>query len=235
MRSQPPRALRQPARRRVYPLVILAVVGLALVAAIAGFEYYYHDRVYPNVYVTPPNIPVGGQTQAQIAANLQAFGVSQRYRTITLRAPDHTPFLVTADKLGYTFDTGLTAWRAMRTGRNGSIPQRAMFQLGLLTHRYDMPAVQRVDKIALRDFLFKLSGAINRKPGPGVTGYQLDVAPAQKHITRALLATGPATVSLTVTTQAALPKPKPAPPAHQTHGKKTTVHKKSTAQTAHKG
>ncbi len=208
LRSQQPRNLRQPPRRRFYPLVALVVVLVALVVAGGVFEYYYRDRVYPNVYVQPAGIAVGGQTQSEVMASLRTYDLGQRFRYVTLSWQGHTPVRVQAHTLGYTFDRGLTAFHAVRTGRDGGLPRRAAFQLGLLTHSVDVPAVQRVDKIVLRDYLFKLSGATNRRPGPGVVGYQLDVASAQNAITRGLLHSGPFTVTLPVSVIPALPKPR---------------------------
>jgi hypothetical protein len=214
LRSQQPRNLRQPARRRFYPLVALVVVLVVLVVAGGVFEYYYRDRVYPNVYIQPAGIAVGGQTQGEVMANLHDYGLGQLYRDVTISWRNHAPIQVQAHTLGYTFDRGLTAFHAVRTGRDGGLPHQAAFQLGLLTHSVDVPAVQRVDKFVLRDYLFKLSGATNRRPGPGVVGYQLDVARAQSAITRGLLRSGPFKVNLPVNAIPALPKPTPTPIHH---------------------
>lgn len=54
------RTLRQPARRRVYPIIVVALLAI-LAAAIGGFEYRYRDRVLPKAIVTTANIDVGGQ------------------------------------------------------------------------------------------------------------------------------------------------------------------------------
>ena len=140
-------------------------------------------------------------------ASLHDYGLGQLYRPVKISWRDHAPIQVQARTLGYTFDLGLTAFHAVRTGRDGGRPHQAAFQLGLLTHSVDVPAVQRVNKFVLRDYLFKLSGATNRQPGPGVTGYQLDVARAQNTITRDLLSSGPFAVTLPVNAIPALPKP----------------------------
>ncbi len=222
LRSQQPRNLRQPPRRRLYLLVALIVVLVVLVVAGGVFEYYYRDRVYPNVYVQPAGIPVGGQTQDEVMASLHEYALGQRYRPVTLSWRDHAPIQVQAYTLGYTFNRGLTAFHAIRTGRDGGLPRQAAFQLGLLTHSVDVPAVQRVDGIVLRDYLFKLSGLTNRQPGPGVAGYQLDVASAQSAITRDLLHNSRQfTVTLPVSVIPALPKP------HKSHKPQPIHHKKS--------
>ena len=211
LRSQQPRELRQPPRRRFYPLIALIIVLVVLVVAGGMFEYYYRDRVYPNVYIQPAGAAVGGQTQAEVMASLHDYSLGQRYRDVKISWLNHAPIQVQAHTLGYTFDLGLTAFHAVRTGRDGTLPRQAAFQLGLLTHSVDVPAVQHVNKVVLRDYLFKLSGATNRRPGPGITGYQLDVASAQNTITRGLLRSGPFAVKLPVNTIPALPKPTPTP------------------------
>ncbi len=219
LRSQGPRTLRQPRRRRLYPLIALGVLLAALVVAVGLFEYLYRDRVYPNVYVQPANIAVGGQTQAEVAESVRRYALDQNFRTVTLRSPagDHAPIGVPAYTLGYSFDRNLSAFHAVRTGRDGSVLNRAAFQLGLLAHSAGVSAVQRVNSRALRDYLFKLTGVIDRRPGPGTPGYRLDVAKAQGRIAARLLQPGPFTMRLPIATIPALPKPqlRPQPVRHK--------------------
>ena len=225
LRSQSPRALRQPARRRLYPLIALGVLLAALVAALGLFEYSYRERIYPNVYVRPANIDVGGQTQGEAMASLRRYALDRQFRQVTLLTTEsgRPPIRVPAYALGYSFDRGLTAFHAIRTGRDGSLLRRAAFQAGLLAHSADVSAVQRVDGRVLRDELFKLSGLTNRQPAPGIVGYQLDVAKAQHRIANAVLRSGPVIVRLPVATIPALPMPKPRP-VH--HGKPPTNKKR---------
>lgn len=217
LRSQAPRDLRQPARRRLYPLITLVVVLAVLVVALGLFEYRYRDRVYPNVYVRPAAIDVGSQTQAEVKASLHNYALDQQFRPVTLLAPGsgHAPIQVPAYALGYSFNTGLTAFHAIRTGRDGSVLQRATFQLGLLAHSADVPAVQRVNGRVLRDYLFRLTGVTDRRPSPGANGYRLDVAGAQRILARRLLDPRPiTTVRLPGAVIPALPAPRPKPVRH---------------------
>lgn len=226
LRSQAPRALRRPARRRLYPLIALGVLLAGLVVALGLFEYSYRERIYPNVYVRPANIDVGGQTRGEAMASLRRYALDRRFRKVTLLAPasSRAPISVPAYALGYSFDRGLTAFHAIRAGRDGNPLRRAAFQIGLLAHSADVSAVQRVNRRALRDELFKLSGLTDRRPAPGVAGYQLDVAGAQRLIARRLLDADTGTVRLPGAVIPALPKPKPQPrPVH--HGK-PPAHKK---------
>jgi len=218
LRSQGPRALRQPARRRVYPLITLGVLLAVLVVAAAVFEYRYRDRVYPNVYVRPANINVGSQTQADVVQSLHMYDLDQRFRTVTLLAPTG-PIQVKAYVLGYSLDRNLTAFHAVRTGHDGNILRQAAFQLGLLIHSADVPAVQRVNRLALRDELFKLTGLTDRRPGPGIKGYRLVVVEAERVVRRRLLGSGSGPVRLPVTTIPALPKPRPRPVVRHGHKK----------------
>jgi len=205
-----PRTLRQPARRHIYPIIIVLVPVVLL--AVGGFEYLYRDRALPRVIVKTVNINVGGQSQDAIALRLRPFSIEQRFRAIALIVPGRAPILIPAYKLGYSIDNGLTAWRAHNVGRSGSLEHRLMQQAQALTNGATVDIAQRVDEIALRTYLFKLQGAVNRPPRPGVPGRALDVAPAQRTITHLLLHTvGAFRVYLPFVSRPALPAKQTAP------------------------
>ncbi len=205
-----PRMLRQPARRYIYPIV-MALVPLGILAA-GGFNYLYRDRALPRVIVNTVHLNVGGRTQQAIAQQLRPFSLKQRFRAIALIAPGRAPILIQAYRLGYSIDNGLTAWRTYQVGHSGSLLQRLAQQARTLLYGARVGIVQRVDEIALRTYLFKLQGAVNRPPRPGVPGRALDVAPAQRQITRLLLHTvGAFRVYLPFVTRPALPAIQTAP------------------------
>jgi len=205
-----PRMLRQPTRRYIYPIVI-ALVPLGILAA-GGFNYLYRDRALPRVTVNTVHLNVGGRTQRAIAQQLRPFSLKQRFRAIALIAPGRAPILIQAYRLGYSIDNGLTAWRTYQVGHSGSLLQRLAQQARTLLYGARVGIVQRVDEIALRTYLFKLQGAVNRPPRPGVPGRALDVAPAQRQITRLLLHTvGAFRVYLPFVTRPALPAIQTAP------------------------
>jgi hypothetical protein len=222
-----PRTLRQPERRRVYPIIVLVLLAI-LAVAVGGFEYLYLDRALPKVIVNTVNINVGGQTQDAIALQLRPFSLKQRFRAIALIAQGQAPILIPAYKLGYGIDNGLTAWRAYNVGHSGSLQHRLMQQAQMLMNGATVDIAQRVDEIALRNYLFKLQGAVNRPPRLGVPGRALDVAPAQRQITRLLLHTvGAFQVYLPFVVRPALPVPQTAPNQNK-HARHT--HKKATSQ-----
>src|SRR5438552_11561159 len=134
LRAQQPRTLRQPQRRRVYPIVILLVLLAAVVAAAGGFEYVYRDRVYPNVRVSGADVNVGGQTQAAVITQLYPYSVSRLFRTVVLFVPGKAPILVAAHQLGYHIDRGTTAWRAYNVGHGGSLLHRVAAQAKVLVN-----------------------------------------------------------------------------------------------------
>lgn len=206
LRRQEPRTLRQPARRRVYPFVILLVILVVVVVAVGGFEYLYRDRALPKVTVNTVNINASGQTQSAIAARLQPFAVTQTFRGIALIAPGKPTILSPAYKLGYSVDRGLTAWRAYSVGHTGSLLHRAKAQVTTLLNGTTIDVVQRVDERVLRDRLFALAPTVNRPARAGVAGRILDVAIAQRQITRLLLhTTGAFKIYLPFTRIPALP------------------------------
>ena len=208
-----PYTLRQSERRRASPIVIALVLLGILAASVGGFEYLYRDRALPNVIVSRANINVGGQTQDVTALRLRPFSLKQRFRTIALIAQGRAPILIPAYKLGYSIDNGLTAWRAYNVGHSGSTRRRLMQQARTLMNGATVNIAQRVDEITLRNYLFKLQGAVNRPPRPSVPGRALDVAPAQRQITRLLLHTvGAFRVYLPFVSRPALPVPHGLPP-----------------------
>lgn len=211
LRSQQPRVLRQPARRRIWPIVLILLLIALLVVAVGGFEYLYRDRVYPKVHLLTANLDVGGLAQDTIVTDLQPLYLQQSLRTIALIAPGHTPILVNATTLGYSLDRGQTAFRAYMVGRNGSYVQRARDQFNLLRQGANVALVQSVEGVRLRNYLFKLAPTVNRAARPGVEGRRLDVAPAQRAITHDLLhVIGAFKVYLSFVTIPALPAPHPA-------------------------
>ena len=209
LRAQEPRALRQPQRRHVYPVVILLVLLAAVVAAAGGFEYVYRDRVYPNVRVSGADVNVGGQTQASVITQLYPYSVSRLFRTVVLFAPQRAPILVAAHQVGYHLDRGTTARRAYNVGHGGSLVHRVVAQVNVLLHGAEVPVAQSVDQSALRHYLATLAPVVHRKPRPGVAGRALDVAAAQRSLTSLLLSpAGPFRVHLPVIRIRALPLPK---------------------------
>ena len=207
LRAQEPRALRQPRRRHVYPVVILLVLLAAVVVAAGGFEYMYRDRVYPNVHVS--GVDVGGQTQAAVIMQLQPYGEVRLFRTVVLFAPQRAPILVAAHQLGYHIDRGTTARRAYSVGHDGSLLHRVVAQVNVLLHGAEVPVAQSVDQSALRHYLTTLARVVQRKPRPGMAGRALDVAAAQRSLTSLLLSpAGPLRAQLLVIRIRALPLPK---------------------------
>jgi hypothetical protein len=213
-----PRALGQVERRRIYPIIIV-VVPLAILA-VGGFEYLYRDRALPRVTVNAARINAGGQTQDAIALRLRPFSLTQRFRAIALIAPGRAPILIPAYKLGYSIDNGLTAWRAYSVGHRGSLQHRIAQQVRALLYGVRVGIAQRVDEIALRRYLFRLQGAVNRPPWPGLPDRALDVAPAQRQITHLLLhKVGPFRVYLPFITRPALPNSQTAPNQNKRTGR----------------
>lgn len=231
LRRQEPRTLRQPARRRVYPLAIVLVLLVVIVVAVGGFEYLYRDRIYPKVYIPAASITVGGETQAAVAQQLGPFSIKQRLRVIDLMPRGHAPIFANADALGYRIDRGLTAWRAYNIGHNGSIIHRADEQFKTLTGHVAVSVAQHVDRPALLRYLFKLAPGLSQPPRPGVRGRRLDVATAERRIARDLLdVVGPFKLDLPFIAIPALPRPKVA---HH-HAPSTTKHKAATHKPTHK-
>jgi Putative peptidoglycan binding domain len=206
LRAQQPRALRQPQRRNVYPVVILLVLLAAVVVAAGGVEYVYRDRVYPHVQVS--GVDVGGQTPAAVIARLQPYSEARLFRTVVLFAPERAPSLVAAHQLGYRIDRGTTARHAYNVGHGGSLLQRVVAQVNVLLHGAEVPVAQSVDQSALRHYLSALARVVNRKPRPGIAGRALDVAAARRSITSLLLSpAGPLRAQLPVIRIRALPLP----------------------------
>ena len=207
LRAQQPRALRQPQRRHVYPVVILLVLLAAVVVAAGGFEYVYRDRVYPNVHVS--GVDVGGQTQAAVIAQLRSYSAARLFRTVVLFAPARAPILVAAHQLGYHIDPGTTARRAYNVGHSGSLLHRVVAQVNVLLHGAEVPVVESVDHSGLRHYLATRTRVVNSKPRPGVDVRALDVAAAQRSLTSLLLSpAGPFRVHLPFSRIRALPLPK---------------------------
>ena len=184
--------------------IALLLIVLALVAG-SGAELYYRDRVYPRVSVYPAGVDVGSQTRESAALRLRAFGRRQQFRVIALHAGDGAPVLVQAYKLGYRVDEGLSAWRAYHVARSGSLLDRLMAQARTLARGAEAPLAQWVDQIALRNYLFSLAPALNRRPIAGRAGRLLDVARAQRRIARLLLNTSAFSLQLPFTTVRTLP------------------------------
>jgi hypothetical protein len=196
--------------RRLYHIIIV-VIPLAILA-VGAFEYLYRDRALPRVMVNTARINVSGQTQDAISLQLRPFSLEQRSRAIALIVPGRAPILIPANRLGYSIDNGLTAWRAYSVGHSGSLQHRIAQQVRALLYGARVGMAQRVDEIALRTYLFRLQGAVNRPPRPGHPGRALDVAPAQRQITHLLLhRVGAFRVYLPFVTRPALRAPQAAP------------------------
>ena len=146
-------------------------------------------------------------TQNAAVAQLLPFSIRQRLRIIALIAPGQPPILRNATSLGYRVDRGRTVWQAYSVGRDGSLLNKAKAQATVLVKGTDVDVLQSVDQLMLRTYLFRLAPAVNRRPGPGRAGRQLDVARAQQQIASGLLGVGAFKVYLPFTTIRALPVP----------------------------
>src|SRR5436190_6880242 len=209
LRAQQPRALRQPQRRHVYPVVILLVLVAAVVAAVGGFEYVYRDRIYPNVHVSGIASDVGGQTQAAVIKQLGTYSAARLFRTVVLLTPGRAPILIAAHQLGYHIDRGTTAWHAYNVGHGGPLLHRVVAQVNVLLHGARVPVAQSVDQSALHRYLVALAPKVHRKARPGVQGRTLDVAAAQRSVAPLLLSSsGSVRVALPFSRIRALPLPK---------------------------
>ncbi len=187
LRRQQPRTLRQPARRRVYPLAIALILIVLVVVVVGGFEYLYRDRIYPKVAVPAAGLNVGGQTQAAAAQQLRPFALQQRFRVIALLAPGHPTILIPAHTLGYTIDGGLTAWRAYNVGHNGSLLHRVQEQFKSLSGDVSVDVAQRVNQAVMTSYLFSIAPKVARPARPGVAGRRLDVVTARRRLAHELL------------------------------------------------
>lgn len=213
LRQQQPRQLRQTSGRRVFPLIIVMVLLAALVIAVAGFEYVYRDRIYPNVKVSVSGalINVGGESQSGVVALLAPYRVRSLFRLVTLTAQRAAPVSFQAYQLGYTMDRGLTAANAYDVGHAGSLLHRANSQVNLLANGSVVAVVQHVNRNVLLGRLFTLAGRMNRPAKPGVAGRRMNVALAARRISRQLVTEpGSFTAALPFTSIRALPVPHPA-------------------------
>lgn len=223
LRSQQPRVLRQPAHRRVYPIVIVLVIVLVCAAAVSGFEYSYRDRVLPRVHISAAGLDVSGMTRQEVANRLADLYARSIFRVVTLDAPGGPSMARQAHQIGYSFDRNLTAWRAWTVGHYGSLQDRVTAQARALTKGTDVAVAQSVDPKKVTAFLvIKVVPAMNRPPRPGVAGRKLDVTLARQRIIDALLHNmSPAIrVALPFTTIPALPVPKPKPAPTPPHAPK---------------
>ncbi|HZS87524.1 MAG TPA: peptidoglycan binding domain-containing protein [Chloroflexota bacterium] len=227
LRKQAPRTLRQPARRRVWPIVTVIVLLVALVAAVGGFEYYYRGRVFPRVQIPAAGLQVGGLTQQDIVVALRPFALKQRMRSVTFTMPNHAPIVTTARALGYRLDDNNTAVRAYQVGRDGSIPHRVLSQVQLLINGATVDLVQHVDRATLQRYLFRMAAGVDRKPRPGIAGRRLNVGLAVQDLTSQLMQPGgDTTYSVPFLSIPALPVVHPKTPHHP---KKRAVKKKPAA------
>jgi hypothetical protein len=89
-------------------------------------------------------------------------------------------------------------------------------QFGILVRGTGIPIVQRVDRGALRAYLFSLARGLDRPARRGVPGRRLDVARAARSIARLLLHTGAFSVDLPFTVV--------APPRARRSARHTAAH-----------
>jgi vancomycin resistance protein YoaR len=101
-------------RKIVLPLSIAAGLGLG----VGGFETYYAPRALPGV--SAAGVAVGGLTQTESVAKLQAFFKSQTPPIITVQAGEKS-LSVSAPELGWQPDAETTAKAALMVGRDGGV------------------------------------------------------------------------------------------------------------------
>lgn len=143
---------------------ILLVVVLFLVAGIAGLGFYaqsHTGKVFGGVSVA--GVPLGGLTEAEARAQLDAQFRAYAAAPITLTAGDQT-FALAPEAIGAELDTAQTVAEAFAVGRSGSIWDRSrQWARGLVAGTEISPRIT-VDPGTLAGQLEPIAAAISRTP-----------------------------------------------------------------------
>ena len=133
-------------RKIILPLSIAAGLGLGW----GGFEAYYATRALPAV--TAAGISVGGLTQTETVAKLEAAFKSQTPPTINVAAGEKS-LQVSASELGWQPDATATAKAALQVGRDGNMLEN----FGKRFSSVNLPLIAQVNAVQFKSRLSEIS------------------------------------------------------------------------------
>lgn len=137
---------------------------LLLVAGVGGLAIYaasHADHVFAGVSVA--GIPLGGLTEAEAAAELEARFEAYAATPITLSLNEQS-FTITPAELGAELDAHATAAQAFAFGRDGSIWERSRQWARAMLSGTEIAPVITVDGAALARTLDPIAASVTREP-----------------------------------------------------------------------
>ena len=142
--------------------VAMFVVGIAMSALVAGLVLYgvaHAGRTYEGVRVG--GVPVGGKTQAEVAALLEDRLTAYTVTPLVFEA-DGQRFEVRPEAVGVDVDAAASAEAALRFGRDGSWWDRSQGWVRALVSGADVEPDVSVNETSLRAALAEIAPAVVR-------------------------------------------------------------------------
>lgn len=193
------------ARTILLCLVTAFALGVGGASGVGVFVYGGGGRILPGVRVA--GLKIGGLTQTQTRALLQAYDRRLSERSVTVSLPGRT-LTVRPRDFGLGLDVDATLERAYRTGRSGPLGSRLRLLRRLWQTGVDVAPVLREGSGELDRFLSALAGAVGRPPRnarfdpgtgrltPEAEGVELELAESRRRLVSAFTSPSAGAVDL---------------------------------------
>ena len=190
--------------------LLLWLLALALVVAVAAYQFHYAERIYPGVWVSYVNL--GGLTWAEAEAAVKAAEIPLPTAPVVVRYGDKV-WSVRPDELGVTLDVEATVAQAYQVGRGGSLSEDLREQvLAFRYGRFLEPVFTFHDEGLLAYAVARMAQEVNRPPReatlqvqglqvlatPGEDGLEVDQAATRAALEERIRAGGGGEVPLVV-------------------------------------
>lgn len=143
----------------------VVLTAAALVALVLAFQWFYGDKIVPNVWAMGVNL--SGMTRAQAADALASRFTYGDEAVFTFRYGDRF-WQMSAAELGVTFDVEATVNDAFAAGHSGSLPADLVAQASAWLNGRSIAPVVRYDQGVTARRLAAIASEINQPPKDAV-------------------------------------------------------------------
>lgn len=189
------------------PSVLIILIIAAVVTAIAAFEIFYSDRIYPGVSIW--GIELGGLTREEAAALVETSFPYPNQPAITLRDGEQV-WKVRPAQVGARLDARAATDAAYNFGRAGDLLERLQTHADIWRNGRQVSPVMVFDAAVARAYLNRLAATVNRPAQdaglrlngttvittPAVPGRSLDIEPVVLAMQEAIGNMQPADIAL---------------------------------------
>jgi vancomycin resistance protein YoaR len=169
--SYPRRAAARSAARRLNPWMVrlpllmgtgVILLVLVLLILVAGYQFLYHDEIYPGVS-TVFDVSLAGMSRQEAIAALSRQFTYDDQATFVFRYGDQS-WEYTAGDLGVAFDAEATVDTAYNVGRSGNLLSNLSDQLDIWTNGYPVVPVITYDQSLAEHILTEIANNYVNRP-----------------------------------------------------------------------